>query len=549
MDNGGKMGSAYPGLTDGMRADMRGGRWCDHNRGREIFPAMPSNDPNPSLTTAAEIRPRGGAEWAILAGCALAWIGLSISILLVQHPAGLPTLFCPVRGGCDAVLSSKYASMFGVPLPWLGVGAYGLMLAVMLGAYGASRASVRVRFVSAVLWMSVMGASVSAVLMFVQFKVLHAFCPLCTASAVTMLLLAVASGKAERLGTDAAFPGRPAAALALALFAMIPAALQLLPREAGRNDVLAVVDGVKFTREQMEEELVATLGPLQQSAYELEFDWVRRKVDGALLSAAATKTKTDPQAELATRMASVKAATEAEVAARLSSKGLADRPENVERVKEELLTEAREQARVAYMEELARGHRIEVLLEQPKIRALKIDLTTAKISGPRDAKVQLVVFSDFQCHFCTEMSVVLKRVRADFPNDVMLAYRYLPVESHARAVPAAIAAECAAEQGAFWEYHDKLYADGGDMSDARLVALAGELKLDPGKFAECRNSERARRAVESSRTNAIKSGLKGVPALFLNGKMIGGMIAYERLAARINEELRVPRGSVEKTQP
>ena len=87
------------------------------------------------------------------------------------------------------------------------------------------------------------------------------------------------------------------------------------------------------------------------------------------------------------------------------------------------------------------------------------------------------------------------------------------------------------------------------MSDARLVALAGELKLDQERFAECRNSERTRRAVESSRTDAIKSGLEGAPALFLNGKMIGGMIAYEQLAARIKEELRVPGGSVEKTRP
>ena len=506
---------------------------------------MSTNDPNPSSTAAAEIPPCGGAEWSILTCGALAWLGLSISILLVQQHAGLPTLFCPAHAGCDAVLSSKYASMFGVPLPWVGVGVYGLMLALLLGAYGVAGKATRVRLVSAVLWISVLGASASAGLMFVQFRVLHAFCPLCTASAVTLVLLAVASGMAEGRGAEAAFPGRPAAALALALFAMIPALAQLLPREATRSEVLAVVDGVKFTRAQMEGELGATLGPLQQSVYELEFEWVRRKVDGALLAAA----KANPQAEMAARMAAAKPATEAEVAARLASKGLPATGEQVSRVKEELLAEARELARVSYMEELARGHRIEVLLEQPKIRTLKIDLTTAKISGPREAKVQLVVFSDFQCHFCRELSAVLQRVRADFPDDVMLAYRYFPVESHPRAVPAAIAAECAAEQGAFWEYHDRLYANGGDMSDARLLALAGELKLDSGKFAECRNSERARGVVEASRANAIQSGLEGAPALFLNGKVIGGMIAYEQLAARIKEELRVVGRSAEKTPP
>ena len=277
---------------------------------------MSTNDRNSLPAATEEIPPHGGAEWSILACGALAWIGLTISILLVQHHAGLPTLFCPVRAGCDAVLSSKYASMFGVPLPWLGVTFYGLILALLLGAYGVSGKGARLRLVGSVLWISVMGASASAVLMFIQFKVLHAFCPLCTASAVTMILLAAMAGMAEGRGADAAFHGRPAAAMALALFATVPAVVQLLPREATRTDVLATVDGVKFTREQMEEELGATLGPLQQSAYELEFEWVQRKVDGALLSAEAIKTGNDTKEQLAARMASVKPATETEVAAR-----------------------------------------------------------------------------------------------------------------------------------------------------------------------------------------------------------------------------------------
>ena len=510
---------------------------------------MSTNDLNSPESAAVKTRTRGGAEKSILLSGALAWIGLSISILLVQQHAGLPALFCPVRASCETVLSSKYASMLGVPLPWLGVGFYGLMLLLLLGAYGVSGVGMRRRLLGTVVWLSVMGASASAVLMFIQFKVLHAFCPLCTGSAVTMILLAVASGMAEGRATDAAFPGRPAGALALALFAMIPATVQLLPREAARSDVLAVVDGQKFTRAQMEEELGATLGPLQQSAYELEFDWVRKKVDAALLAGEVGKSGADTQAELATRVASAKPATDAEVAARLSANALPDGPENVARVKEELLAESREQARVAYMEELARGHRIEVLLEQPKVRALKIDLATAKISGPRDAKVQLVVFSDFQCHFCRELSSVLRRVRAEFPEEVMLAYRYFPVESHPRALPAAIAAECAAEQGAFWEYHDRLYADGGDMSDARLVAIAEALKLDQGKFSECRNAGRARKAVEMSREDAIKSGLEGAPALFLNGKMLGGKNDYDSLVARIRGELRGIDGPAGKAQP
>ena len=478
----------------------------------------------------------GRSEWTFLMPCMLAWFGMSISILLLKRHAGTPTLFCPVQAGCDSVLSSKYSAVMGIPLPWFGIAFYGMLLGLFLAAYGFGR----VRLLGVAVWLSVMGASFSAVLMFIQFAVLHAFCPLCTASAVIVTALIFASAKAEKIATTATFEGRGPGALALAVFAVIPAVLQLISGIPEPDEVLAVVDGQTFTRRQMEEEVGASLQPLQQSMYALEFEWVRGKVDGALMAAEAAKTRTNVAETLAARMATVKPIAQSEIDGHLARNAMALTPENIKKVADDLLAEAREKMRVAYMEELARGHQIEVLLKQPTVKSLKIDLATAKISGPPDAKVQLVVFSDFQCHFCTELSFVLKRVRAEFPNDVLLAYRYFPVESHERAIPAAIAAECAAEQGAFWKYHDELYAAGGDLSDSALTAIADKLGLDRQRFLECQSSGRARAVVQASRVDAIADGLEGAPALFLNGKRIGGMIDYEHLSGKIRAAIALP---------
>jgi protein-disulfide isomerase len=150
------------------------------------------------------------------------------------------------------------------------------------------------------------------------------------------------------------------------------------------------------------------------------------------------------------------------------------------------------------------------------------------------------VFSDFECLHCADLSAVLKRVRTDYPNDVLVAYRYFPIERHERAFPAAVAAECAAEQGAFWEYHDRLYAKGSDLSDASFASIASALGLDGDRFRECQASPRARAAVEASRADAAASGLDGVPALFLNGRKVGGMIDYERLVQKIRDVLKTP---------
>lgn len=170
-------------------------------------------------------------------------------------------------------------------------------------------------------------------------------------------------------------------------------------------------------------------------------------------------------------------------------------------------------------------------------RPVAIDLSTARMSGPQNAKVQIVVFSDFECPLCAKAAPLLKRIREEFPNDVMVAYRYFPIEGHARAIPAAIAAECAAEQGVFWDYHDQLFAEPTDLSDARFLSIAQSLKLDRERFLKCLGSEKARKVVQASYKDAVQMGLPGVPLIFLNGRMIDGALDYKRLVKEINQHL------------
>jgi protein-disulfide isomerase len=152
--------------------------------------------------------------------------------------------------------------------------------------------------------------------------------------------------------------------------------------------------------------------------------------------------------------------------------------------------------------------------------------------------VQLVIFSDFQCEYCIRLAPVLEKVRAEFPNDVRVAFRFYPLDTNPRARPAAIASQCAAEEGAFWKYHDLLFAARGELSDERLTGIARELGLDAEKFAQCRASDSAAKVVAASSEEAVKLGIEGAPALFLNGDLIGGFVEYEALANRIRAVLK-----------
>ncbi|MEZ0348547.1 MAG: thioredoxin domain-containing protein [Thermus sp.] len=125
----------------------------------------------------------------------------------------------------------------------------------------------------------------------------------------------------------------------------------------------------------------------------------------------------------------------------------------------------------------------------------------------------LRVFSDFQCPFCQRLArEVLPELKAQALRGALrVSYRHFPLkEIHPEALPAAIASECAAEQGAFWPYHDRLMT--GRLGNYR--ALARELGLKEEAFARCLEDPAVKGLVEGERTLALRLGLWGTPTAF-----------------------------------
>ncbi len=87
-----------------------------------------------------------------------------------------------------------------------------------------------------------------------------------------------------------------------------------------------------------------------------------------------------------------------------------------------------------------------------------VDVGNAPVKGPQDAKVTIVEFSDFQCPYCERAYPTVNQILKDYDGKVRIAYKQFPLNSiHPKAQKAAEAAECAKEQGKFWEYHNKLF--------------------------------------------------------------------------------------------
>ena len=112
-----------------------------------------------------------------------------------------------------------------------------------------------------------------------------------------------------------------------------------------------------------------------------------------------------------------------------------------------------------------------------------------------------------------------------------------PLPFHPNAMPAALASLAAHEQGKFWEYHDKIFANQQKMSRADLVQWAKDLGLDVKRFEEAMNNAKAKPSIDADMAEAKSLGATGTPAFFVNGRFLSGAKPFDEFAQVINGEL------------
>lgn len=175
----------------------------------------------------------------------------------------------------------------------------------------------------------------------------------------------------------------------------------------------------------------------------------------------------------------------------------------------------------------------EILLDFVK----HVDITGDPFLGPENAKVVMVVFSDFQCPHCARLGPLFEQVLEKYPDNVKIVYKNFPLSMHRFAGTASLAAFAAQNQGKFWQYHDLIFENYQNLSLEKFTQFAKQLNLNIPQFKKDMNSNETRERVARDFEEGRRLKVTGTPTIFVNGRKLRerNLAAIQKI---INEELK-----------
>ncbi len=205
----------------------------------------------------------------------------------------------------------------------------------------------------------------------------------------------------------------------------------------------------------------------------------------------------------------------------------------VPQIKNYLAQQQQVEARDKFMTELEAKYNVKYLIEP--MRATVAAKGPSK--GPESAPVQLVIFSDFECPFCSRLVPTVDEVVSKYGDKVRVAFRQFPLSIHPNAPKAAEASLCADEQGKFWPMHDELFKDQKALAVDSLKTKAAALGVNAEQFNACLDSGKYAKQVADDMQEGAEAGVSGTPAMFVNGRFLSGAVPFADVAKLIDDEL------------
>jgi protein-disulfide isomerase len=309
---------------------------------------------------------------------------------------------------------------------------------------------------------------------------------------------------------------------------------------ASPRAVVAEVDGVPITAEELDKHAAGELQRLRDQEYEIRKNALEDLVSQRLL-----------QKEAAERGVSEKELTRLEVDQKVARPAASEiqevydanrhrvggrtRAEVEPQIVASLVQQRTAERMRAFTQALRDQAKVRIVLDQPRTE-VTIPAGTA-VLGPADAPVTIVEFSDYLCPYCQSAETTVAKVLERYQGKVKFIHRDFLL-GRPRSLAVARGALCAGEQGKFWEYRHDLLSTKGDWSDQDLEGRAAGMGLRPADFRSCLASDRHDKTILASSEEGQKLGVSGTPTFFVNGRRMTGVRSEQQFDEIIQAELR-----------
>lgn len=200
--------------------------------------------------------------------------------------------------------------------------------------------------------------------------------------------------------------------------------------------------------------------------------------------------------------------------------GLTQTSEELKALRKEIETLKQGQSAIhKELQEIKTLLRGRVATPPPEPQNVVLSVKDDPFKGDKNAKLTLVEFSDYQCPFCARHSLeTIPQLEREYiaTGKIKYVFRNFPIESiHPQAFKAHEAANCAGEQGKYWEMHDRLFANQNALGLKELPPHVKALGLDLPKFQQCLDGGKHAAKIRSDLADGQKAGVQGTPTFFL----------------------------------
>jgi len=318
---------------------------------------------------------------------------------------------------------------------------------------------------------------------------------------------------------------------------------------AGKEGVVGSVDGQDLLEKDLPAEIKKELTKARRQEHEILKAGLNQLLAQKIFTAEAEKAKMTYEEYLDKKVYKKIEVSEKDVKTFLKSRGLDDKqiaenPAYLDQAKPYVEASKRQEILEERLAKETKSRKVEAFFKKPVSDRIKLEIGNAPITSSKDAKVQLIIFSDFQCPYCSQAAKSMDAIKKKFGKKVNIAFKHFPlVRIHPDAFPTSEMSLCVRDLGgdkAFWKFHDIAFENQRALGADKLPGYAKQAGVKEADAKACLEAHKFKAAVEADMAQAETVPVNATPTIFINGMENPAGLAPEALSEVIEEELQGP---------